>query len=43
MTEFTSPDGLARVRDKKIYRYLHFYEDEHPARRISAQLFRQLR
>jgi len=36
MTEFTSADGLLRVRDKKIYRYLSFYEDEHP---ISAQLF----
>jgi nifR3 family TIM-barrel protein len=36
MTEFTSADGLLRVRDRKIHRYLHFYEDEHP---ISAQLF----
>jgi nifR3 family TIM-barrel protein len=36
MTEFTSADGLLRVRDKKIRSYLHFYEDEHP---ISAQLF----
>jgi nifR3 family TIM-barrel protein len=36
MTEFTSADGLLRVRDKKLFRYLHFYDDEHP---ISAQLF----
>ena len=36
MTEFTSADGLVRVRDKKIRKYLHFYDDEHP---ISAQLF----
>ena len=36
MTEFTSADGVLRVKDKKAKRYLHFYEDEHP---ISAQLF----
>jgi nifR3 family TIM-barrel protein len=36
MTEFTSADGLARRKDKKAKRYLHFYPDEHP---ISSQLF----
>jgi tRNA-dihydrouridine synthase B len=36
MTEFTSADGLARMRDSKRKRYLTFYDDEHP---ISAQLF----
>jgi tRNA-dihydrouridine synthase B len=36
MTEFTSADGLARMRESKRKRYLTFYEDEHP---ISAQLF----
>src|SRR5437764_5919541 len=36
MTEFTSADGLARCRESRRKRYLHFYEDEHP---ISAQLF----
>jgi tRNA-dihydrouridine synthase B len=35
-TEFTSADGLFRMRNSKRARYLHFYEDEHP---ISAQLF----
>ena len=36
MTEFTSADGLARMREAKRKRYLTFYEDEHP---IAAQLF----
>ena len=36
MTEFTSADGVLRMKDRKAKRYLHFYEDEHP---ISAQLF----
>jgi len=36
MTEFTSADGLARMREFKRKRYLTFYDDEHP---ISAQLF----
>jgi nifR3 family TIM-barrel protein len=36
MTEFTSADGLARMREVKRRRYLTFYEDEHP---IGAQLF----
>lgn len=36
MTEFTSADGLARMRETKRRRYLTFYADEHP---IGAQLF----
>jgi tRNA-dihydrouridine synthase B len=36
MTEFTSADGLARMREFKRRRYLTFYDDEHP---IGAQLF----
>jgi len=36
MTEFTSADGLSRMRDAKRKRYLTFSEDEHP---IGAQLF----
>ena len=36
MTEFTSADGLARMRETKRRRYLSFYDDEHP---IGAQLF----
>jgi tRNA-dihydrouridine synthase B len=36
MTEFTSADGVLRMKDQKAKRYLHFYADEHP---ISAQLF----
>jgi nifR3 family TIM-barrel protein len=36
MTEFTSADGLARMRESKRKRYLTFYDDEHP---IAAQLF----
>jgi nifR3 family TIM-barrel protein len=36
MTEFTSADGLARMREVKRQRYLTYYEDEHP---IGAQLF----
>jgi tRNA-dihydrouridine synthase B len=36
MTEFTSADGLSRMRESKRKRYLTFDEDEHP---ISAQLF----
>jgi nifR3 family TIM-barrel protein len=36
MTEFTSADGLSRMRETKRRRYLTFYEDEHP---IAAQLF----
>jgi nifR3 family TIM-barrel protein len=36
MTEFTSADGLARMRESKRRRYLAFYDDEHP---IGAQLF----
>ncbi len=36
MTEFTSADGLARMRETKRRRYLTFYDDEHP---ISAQIF----
>jgi nifR3 family TIM-barrel protein len=36
MTEFTSADGLARMRESKRARYLTFYDDEHP---IGAQLF----
>src|ERR1035441_5172275 len=29
MTEFTSADGLARMREAKRRRYLTFYDDEH--------------
>jgi nifR3 family TIM-barrel protein len=36
MTEFTSADGLTRMRESKRKRYLTFYDDEHP---IGAQLF----
>lgn len=36
MTEFTSADGLSRMREVKRKRYLTYYDDEHP---ISAQLF----
>jgi len=36
MTEFTSADGLSRMRESKRRRYLTFYDDEHP---IGAQLF----
>ena len=36
MTEFTSADGLSRMRERKRARYLTYYDDEHP---ISAQLF----
>ena len=36
MTEFTSADGLARMRETKRKRYLTYYDDEHP---IAAQLF----
>src|ERR1700684_585891 len=36
MTEFTSADGLSRMRESKRKRYLSYDEDEHP---ISAQLF----
>ena len=36
MTEFTSADGLSRMKEAKRRRYLTFYEDEHP---IGAQLF----
>lgn len=36
MTEFTSADGLSRMRESKRSRYLTFYDDEHP---IGAQLF----
>ena len=36
MTEFTSADGLSRMRESKRKRYLTYYDDEHP---ISAQLF----
>jgi tRNA-dihydrouridine synthase B len=36
MTEFTSADGLSRMREPKRKRYLTYYDDEHP---ISAQLF----
>src|ERR1700749_2559840 len=36
MTEFTSADGLARMREAKRKRYLTYYDDEHP---IGAQLF----
>jgi nifR3 family TIM-barrel protein len=36
MTEFTSADGLARMRESKRRRYLTFYGDEHP---IGAQIF----
>jgi nifR3 family TIM-barrel protein len=36
MTEFTSADGLSRMRETKRKRYLTYYEDEHP---ISSQLF----
>lgn len=36
MTEFTSADGLARMREAKRKRYLTYYDDEHP---IAAQLF----
>ncbi len=36
MTEFTSADGLTRMRETKRRRYLTYYEDEHP---ISAQVF----
>ncbi len=36
MTEFTSADGLSRMRESKRKRYLTFYDDEHP---IAAQIF----
>ena len=36
MTEFTSADGLSRMRAVKRKRYLTYYDDEHP---ISAQIF----
>jgi tRNA-dihydrouridine synthase B len=36
MTEFTSADGLARMRESKRLRYLTFHDDEHP---IGAQIF----
>src|SRR5260370_37028463 len=36
MAEFTSADGLSRMREVKRKRYLTYYDDEHP---ISAQLF----
>jgi nifR3 family TIM-barrel protein len=36
MTEFTSADGLSRMRETKRKRYLTYYDDEHP---ISSQLF----
>jgi nifR3 family TIM-barrel protein len=36
MTEFTSADGLSRMRESKRARYLTFYDDEHP---IGAQIF----
>src|SRR4051812_43144004 len=36
ITEFTSADGLSRMRESKRRRYLTFYDDEHP---IGAQLF----
>ena len=36
MTEFTSADGLSRMRETKRKRYLTYYDDEHPT---SAQLF----
>ena len=36
MTEFTSADGLSRMRESKRKRYLTYYDDEHP---ITAQLF----
>ena len=36
MTEFTSADGLSRMRETKRKRYLTFYDDEHP---IAAQIF----
>src|SRR5271165_4441967 len=36
MTEFTSADGLSRMRASKRRRYLTFYDDEHP---IGAQIF----
>ncbi len=36
MTEFTSADGLSRMRESKRKRYLTFYDDEYP---IGAQLF----
>lgn len=36
MTEFTSADGLSRMREAKRRRYLTFYDDEHP---IAAQIF----
>src|SRR6202050_3959721 len=37
MTEFTSADGLSRMRESKRKRYLCYDEDEHP---ISAQIGR---
>ncbi len=36
MTEFTSADGLSRMRESKRKRYLTYYDDEHP---ITAQIF----
>ena len=36
VTEFTSADGLTRMRETKRRRYLTYYDDEHP---ISAQIF----
>ena len=36
MTEFTSADGLSRMRETKRKRYLTYYDDEHP---ITAQIF----
>ena len=41
MTEFTSADGLARMRETKRRRYLTFYDDEHPIGRSSSDRMRR--
>ena len=40
MTEFTSADGLSRMRETKRRRYLTFYDDEHPSARRSSDRIR---
>jgi hypothetical protein len=38
MTEFTSADGLSRMRETKRKRYLTYYDDEHPYLRAALRL-----